>query len=195
MPLSLEQQFDSQKSTLFAINIMLHAINEPPVETEADLHFVEEAKIAMMVLIETKKEVLATGWDFNTDDAYDFPPDTKGFIAIPANVLDISATSGSIQMRNWKLYDTEKKTSLFDAPVSCKVVWDFEFNDLTHPLRQFVTLRAARRFQARQVGDQVINAELNKEEEEAYLSARRSETRTGGYNMLSGQYGQDNMHY
>ena len=195
MPMTLPQNYDTNKFTLQAVNIMLQAINEIPLDDAIDLEHVEEAKIAMAVLDETAMEVLAEGWDFNTDEGYEFPPDQDGFINIPATVLDISANNGTIQMRGWKLYDTVKRTTKFTEIVKCNVKWNLEFNELTHPIRNFITLRAARKFQARQVGDPTMHQALSQEESEAYLSARRSETMTGGFNMLNGSYGQDNLAY
>lgn len=189
---TLEQEYDSTKFFLGAVNVMLQMINELPVSDDVELADILEANIASSVLIETKKEVLAEGWDCNTDKNYEFPQDASGFVNIPANVLDVSSTDGNIIMRNWRLYDKANQTAIFDGPQTMDVIWDLDFNTLTHPIRNFITIRAARKFQARTVMDTNVYGYTQQDEEDAHMIARRSEGYTGRYNMLTSEYGQDN---
>lgn len=193
MATTLNQEYDSSKFFLTSVNIMLQMINELPINDDVELAEILEANVASSVLIETKKEVLAEGWDFNSDKDYEFPQDANGYISIPANVLDISSTDGSIIMRNWQLYDTSKQTSIFDEPQKMDVIWDLDFNTLSHPLRNFITIRAARKFQARTVMDRSVYSYSKEDEEDAYIIARRSEGNTGRYNLLTSTYAQDNL--
>lgn len=190
---TLEPEYDSSKFFLSSVNIMLQMINELPVNDDIELAEILEANIASSVLIETKKEVLSEGWDFNKDSGYEFPQDASGYIAIPANVLDISSVDGNIIMRNWNLYDKRNQTAIFEEPQAMDVIWDLDFNTLSHPLRNFITIRAARKFQARTVMDTNVYGYTKQDEEEAHLIARRSEGFTGRYNILTGAYGQDNL--
>lgn len=168
-------------------------INELPISDDVELAEILEAQLASSVLIETKKEVLAEGWDVNSDKDYEFPQDANGFIAIPANVLDISSTDGNIIMRNWNLYSKSDQTAIFDEPQKMDVIWDLDFNALSHPIRNFITIRAARKFQARTVMDTNVYGYTQQDEEDAHGIARRSEGFTGRYNMLTDAYGQDNL--
>lgn len=181
---------DSSKLLLSAINTLLQTINELPIETTDDLSNSTTAQLAEMTINEVKREVLSMGWDFNTDEKYPFPPDINGNINIPANVLDIVASNGkNFIMRDWRLYNKDEFTFVFDEAVPCDVVWNADFNSLTHPLRHYITIKAARVFQARTIGDQVAYAYTVKDEDEAYIAARRSEGRTGRYNMLESEFG------
>jgi len=189
----LDPQYDSSKFFLASVNVMLQMINELPVADDVELAEILEAQLAASVLIETKKEVLSEGWDINSDKNYEFPQDVDGFIAIPANVLDISSTDGSIIMRNWNLYSKADQTAIFDEPQAMDVIWDLDFNTLSHPIRNFITIRAARKFQARTVMDTNVYGYTQQDEEEAHGIARRSEGFTGRYNMLTSAYGQDNL--
>ena len=183
-------EYDSSKLLLSAINVLLQTINELPIEDDTDLANSTTGQLAEMTIIEVKKKVLSEGWDFNTDKNYPFPPDLSNEIAIPYNVLDIVASGGkNYVMRDWRLYNKDDFSFEFEEAVDCDVVWDMDFNSLTHPLRQYITLKASRVFQARQIGDQVSYAYTVKEVEEAYISARESESRTGKYNMLTSIYG------
>lgn len=185
-------EYDSSKLLLTSINILLQTINELPIEDPDDLVYSTTGKLAEMTINEVKKEVLSQGWNFNSDSNYEFPPDTSGIIAIPYNVLDIAGSNGTNYiMRDWKLYDRDNTTFNFENTVKCNVVWDMPFNTITHPLRHFITIKAARIFQARTIGDQVAYAYTLKDEEDAYLAARFSEGRTGNYNVFTSSFGQE----
>lgn len=185
-------EYDSSKLLLTSINTLLQTINELPIEDTDDLINSTTAQLAEMVIIEVKKEVLSQGWHFNSDSSYVFPIDINGYIPIPANVLDIVATSGNIVMRDWRLYDKDKFTFKFTASIPCNVVWDMDFNSLTHPIRHYITIKSARIFQARTIGDTAQFQYTSKNEEDAYLAAKYSDTRTGKYNMLTSVYGSTN---
>jgi len=192
MATTLDQQNDSEKFFLYAINVMLQMINERPIADDVELAEILEAQVASSVLIETKKEVLSEGWDFNKDVGYSFPPDINGFINIPANVLDISSTDSDLIMRDWRLYSKQNQSALFEEPQSMNVIWDVDFNSLTHPIRNFITIRAARKFQARTVMDDAVYGYTAADEADAHTIARRSDGFTGGYNILDASYGRDN---
>jgi len=182
---------DSSKLLLSAINTLLQTINELPIETTDDLANATTAQLAEMTINEVKREVLSQGWHFNSDFSYPFPPDVNGIISIPPNVLDIVASDDkNYIMRDWRLYDKDNFTFNFTEAIPCDVIWNMDFNSLTHPIRHYITIKSARVFQARTIGDQVAYAYTIKDEEDAYLAAKFSEGRTGRYNMLeSEQFG------
>lgn len=189
---TLDQQYDSSKFFLYSVNILLQVINELPINDDVELAEIQEAQLASSVLIETKKEVLSDGWNFNTDKDYSFAPNIDGFINIPSNVLDISSSDGDLVMRDWRLYSKSNQSAIFDEPQVLDVIWDVDFNSLTHPLRNFITIRAARKFQARQVMDTSVYGYTADDEEAAFVIAKRSEGFTGRYNMLKATYGLNN---
>lgn len=186
-----EFETDSSKLFLDAVNILLQTINERPIENEEDLDAIEEAKFATSVLVETKQEVLANGWDFNTDKDYYFPIDLNGYVAIPFNVLDLNSADGDLISRDWRLYSKSNQSPIFEEAQAVDVVWDMGFNTLSHPLRNYITVRAARKFQARQIMDGQVYAYTKDDEEDARIIARRSDGRTADYNMYDEQYGQN----
>lgn len=190
----ITQENDTQKFALYAVNIMLQTINELPLDDITDLEQSIEGQLAMSVLEETKKAVLVDGWDINTDENYAFAPDADGFIPVPANVLDISSANGDVINRGYRLYSRSAQSHKFEDTVKCIVQWDLPFNDLSHGIRHFITIKAARSFQARTIGDGSQDTFTENDMNDAYLAARRSEGRTGRYNILtSGTYGTDNI--
>jgi len=184
---------------LEAVNILLSSIGQVPIESEADFDVLVEARIARDTLIEVKRAVLSEGWSFNTDEAWEFPPASPilsaggGFeIPVPTNVLDAVADNGDVIVRNWRLYSKSKQSHIFTETKKCFVVWDMEFDTLTHPLRHYITIRAARVFAARVVGDPSAVSYTAADEEDALLACRRSEGRTGNYNMFNSTFGINN---
>lgn len=190
----IQNEYDSSKLLLTAINTLLQTINELPIENDTDLQHSTTGQLAEMTIMEVKKTVLSEGWYFNTDKNYPFPPDSYGIISIPFNVLDIVASGGKPYiMRDWRLYDKTNFTSEFKDSVKCDVIWDIDFNSLTHPIRHYITIRASRIFQSRTIGDTSAYSYTVKDEEDAYITARGSESSTGRYNMLSSSYGIQNQ--
>jgi len=182
----LLQENDSAKFFLYSVNVLLQSIGELSITTEADILQVIEAQQAAEILEETKQAVLADGWEVNFDADYTFPPDTSGFINVPANVLDISSKDSNLIIRDWKLYDKKNQTSIFEEAKKVDVYWNLDFNTLTHPLRYYITMRAARVFQARTIMDTNVYGFTQNDEDLAYSAARRSETRNTQGNMLDG---------
>ena len=189
MAVTLPYEYDSAKFKLHAINIMLQSINELPIVDEAGIDELVEAQLAESVLEEIKTGVLAEEWDFNTDENYSLSPDNLGFIPIPANILDVVSSDKDVIMRDWRLYSRSSQSAKFTQAVTCKVVWNMDFNSITHPLRYYMTVKAARVFQARTIGDTNAYSFSQAEEQQAYLAARQSEGRTADDNILDSEYG------
>jgi len=178
---------------LDAINILLETINEQPIIDPEDVAHIAEAQQAQRKILEAKREVLSEGWDFNTDHDWVFPLGVGGMIPVPTNVLDLTASRADVIIRNQRLYSKSDQSHIFTEEVSADVVWDMDFNTLTHPLRRYVTLVAANLFVKRTIADKVSIAYTKEDIQDAETNARRSESRTGQYNMLtSGMYGINN---
>jgi len=177
---------DSEKFALHAINIMLQTIGVQPLRDEVDLENSIEGEQAAITLEEVKKATLSEEWDFNRDENYSMKPDSTGNIVVPFNVLDIyGSTDSSVIARDWRLYSKTEQTHEFEDAVNCNVVWDMEFNSLTHPIRHYITIRAARIFSARVVGDEESFKFTQIDEDKAYSAALRSDGKSASYNHFT----------
>lgn len=185
--MAIENQYDSQHFLVKSINILLETIGELPISTLDDVANILEAQVAESVIIESKMTVLGYGWDVNTDTNYEFIPDLTGAIVVPPHALDIRSGE-NIVLRDWKLYDKSRHSRVFDAPVSCTVIWNLDFDTLPHPLRYYITTKAARIFQARVISDNSIYGFTQEDEQNALIAAKKSDGFTGQYNMLTGDY-------
>ncbi len=165
---------------LNAINAMLATVGEAPINTLDDLGVVD-AVTARSTLREVTREVLVAGFTFNTDEG--FPISPEGFAPfeakVPPNALSVVPDDRTITVRGDRLYDTTRFSYDFQGEdaITCQVVWGLEFDELPEVTRQYVAIRAARRFQKRAVGSRVLHEITAEDEREAMWVHRRANTR------------------
>ena len=164
---------------LEAVNIILENDGEAPVNALDDSGFSESGK-AQRVLREISRKVQNKGWAFNTDYERKFSPDVSDEIVLPTNTLKIKPTYLSQELRlverGRKLYDLDKNTYVFSTPVYLNVVQMLDFEDLPAPARDYITIRAARVYQARVTGSGSQDG-FTKDEEFEALSTFKSADR------------------
>lgn len=190
--MALDIEFNSQHFIAESVNILLQTIGELPITSLEDIDNVLEAQIAKSNIIEAKRIILSMGWNVNTDTSMSFTPDANGYIAIPTNVLDIKSDS-NITMRNWALYDKSTQSRIFTEPVSCDVIWNQDFDTLPHALRYYITIYAARMFQARQISDSNMYRFTQEDEQKALVAAKHSNGYVSEFNILNSSYASNNF--
>ena len=170
---------------------MLAIIGESPV-VSVDVP-IPEVTNALEVLHTVSLEVQSKGWDFNTDTGYPLSPGVDGAIAVPSNAIrvDASEVSASIQVRAGKLYDKANRSSIFTEAVHVDVVWFFEFEELPQPAKQYIYIKAARRFQREHLGSTTIEKLTEQDENESFVGLLDYETESADFNLLTGN--QDNL--
>ena len=143
---------------LEAVNTMLSTIGEAPVNSLTGTLPVD-VKIAQTTLTEVNKEVQSEGWSFNTETDVTLTRDGSDHINLPANVLRADAnihqhpTIDPIQ-RALKLYDRQNNKYEFDEDLICTVVYFRTFEEIPEQARRYMTIKAARIFVDRLVGDE-----------------------------------------
>ena len=189
----MEDPLYTENYMLDSVNILLETINEPPITDPEDIEHIAEAQQAQRKILEAKRFILSKGWDFNSDTNWVFPLDIQGMIAVPTNVLDLTASRSDVIIRNQRLYSKKDQSHIFEEEVPADVVWDMDFNVISHPLRHYITMYAANLFVKRSIADKVSIAYTEDDIQEAEINARRSEGRTGQFNMLKSRYGLNNL--
>jgi hypothetical protein len=178
--------FDTE-TEISSLNSILGCIGQAPVTT-LDYKNPETAMIARTIQ-EVSNQVQSEGWVFNTETEYPFAPDSTNQIKIPNNVieLDTSAIEGpgvDVIKRQGKLYDKISHSYDFQRPVRCDVVWKFDFEDLPHPFKQYITYRAARIVAAKLTVDKELYLLLQEQEGIARAVCQEYECNQGDYNYL-----------
>ena len=175
---------------LEAINIMLAAIGEAPVNTLTGSLPVD-VKIAQSTLVEINKSVQAEGWSFNTEIDVTLTRNASKQIVLPVNVLRVDANIHQhpdidpIQ-RGLKLYDRLKNTFEFDEDLICTVVYFRDFDEIPEQARRYMTIKAARIFVDRLVSDQGLRTYTKEDEIRARVTLTETDLANGDHNMLRG---------
>jgi len=172
---------------LNAVNSMLATVGEAPINTLEDVGVVD-AITAISSLKEVTREVLVEGYTFNTDENYPIIP--EGFApfeaTIPPNALSVVPNDRTLTVRGNRIYDTTTFSYTFQGTdqVECQVIWGLSFEELPEVTRQYVALRAARRFQRRAVASDTLNAITAEDERTAMWAHRKANTRIKKKNYL-----------
>ena len=175
---------------LEAINIMLAAIGEAPINSLTDTLPVD-ARTAQNTLTEVNKEVQSEGWSFNTEIDVTLTRDGSNQINLPTNVLRVDAnihqhpTIDPIQ-RGLKLYDRQNNKYEFDEDLICTVVYFRDFNEITEQARRYINIKAARIFVDRLIGDQGLRTYTQEDETRARAILTESDYANADHNLLRG---------
>ena len=175
---------------LEAINIMLAAIGEAPINSLTDTLPVD-ARTAQNTLTEVNKEVQSEGWSFNTEIDVTLTRDGSNQINLATNVLRVDAnihqhpTIDPIQ-RGLKLYDRQNNKFEFDEDLICTVVYFRDFNEITEQARRYINIKAARIFVDRLIGDQGLRTYTQEDETRARAILTESDYANADHNLLRG---------
>lgn len=144
---------------LQAVNIMLDSIGEAPVNELVE-NATDDAGTAQR-LLENEAAFLCQDslWNWNTDEDWTLTPDVgDSFIYLPTNTcrfqMDPSERRDDIDVvqRGNRLYDRTSHSFLFTETVLAIISVYLEFEDLHPAAKTYITMKAARKFQQRQLG-------------------------------------------
>ena len=173
---------------LDAVNVMLTSIGESPVNTLGS--GLQEAEIAEVVLDNVSRDVQSAGWHFNTEIRYTLNRNVVNEINLPANVIKVDKSSLlrdyelDVVERGRKLYDRIGNKYTFDKDIEVNMVVLLSFDELPEVARRYITLRAARTYQQRILGNDTLSKMLAMDEQQAFVSLREAEAEVSDYNIF-----------
>ena len=146
------------------VTTKLEAVNE--ILTNASLTGVNsitgvltaEVADAVSTLEKISREVQLRGWNFNTEDEYPLAVE-GGEINIAGNIAEIEFDTRYVNrwepvQRGTRLYDKLNHSFTgFTETLKAKVVLLFDYEELPQALREYVKVRAARKYQDDFMGD------------------------------------------
>lgn len=165
---------------LEAVNELLTAIGTVPVNT-LEVSGLTDAAIARDTLGSISREVQSQGFWFNTSRSYTLNP-SANVITPPTNALRVSpalptsASAGETLLfgfREGKLYNLMTNTFTISQAVKADIVWLMDFEVLPESARRYITVRAARIFQSKVLGDDQLGIFTSIHESEAWDSLER----------------------
>ena len=176
---------------LESINIMMAAIGESPINTLQGTLPVD-AQLAIDTLHEQDKAVQSEGWSFNTEiDVTLTRHPVEKTIALPTDIIRIDPnihqhpTVDAIQ-RGLKMYDRLNHTFEFEDDLICTAVYFREFEEIPEPARNYITIKAARIFIDRLVGDNALRGYTEQDETRARAVLLETDLANADHNLLRG---------
>lgn len=169
---------------LEAVNRMLLAVREQPLNT---LQEVDEAgSIAVALLDQVRRDVLMSGWKFNTDFDVTFTPDgDTAEIRMSSNVLrviwDVATNTTAVDpvVRGVKVYDAKNGVYTFTRNLKAKqVIRSLSWDELPPTAQAYIAARAATLMAGQETADQQLVQSAAREE----FACRREMIRDYGFN-------------
>lgn len=155
-------------TTLDAINEILASIGEAPVDTVEDTGNVE-VESALQILNRVSRQVQQDGYTFNTITNYQLIPDrfTKEIQWNDQLLRLVSTDDRYLRNRGGLVYDVTNNTDKFDTAIEAEAVVLVPFEETPSAFREYITIRTAREFTVRYLGDPALLQELMDEEQRA----------------------------
>ena len=193
MSLASQGVTPGRTTLLEAVNVCLQNIGEQPVNN-LESQQVVEASTALRTILEFHKEGQTRGWSWNTELGYEFLKDIgTNEIRVPANVVsfapDAYRWAGRFQLRGQRVYDKEKRTYVLgvDVPsLEADVVWLLPWDESPEAFNRWVTIRSARVFSGRVLGDSSSFQYTALDEQAALVELQRVEIEQAQPNSLTG---------
>lgn len=174
----------SSDVALDAINTMLSAIGEAPVNTFESSENVDVVT-ALRILNRVNRQVQSKGWAFNHIEETTLNPDYyTNKIKWQDDILYIVGTDGEkyVQKGDY-LYDFDEQTDIFTSSIDVELIREVDFEYMPPVVRDYIVARAARIFQAEALGDGEIGEHLASLENEAWAALQEYEMELGDYTV------------
>jgi hypothetical protein len=174
---------------LQAVNTMLATIGSAPVNTLSGSNSAD-VTMAVQVLDEVSLNVQSKGWHFNTEYGVVLTADPiTSEIVVASNVMLVDpepedSIGIDIVLRGTRLYDRKNRTYAFTKPVTAKVIWALEWEDLPQAAKNYLMIRASRIFQDRVVGSEKHHAFTERDELIALAGLRNYEGETADHSIF-----------
>jgi hypothetical protein len=186
------QQLSPGRTTLLeAVNICLATIGEAPVNS-LESQQVGEAADAERALLEFHKEGQAQGWSWNRETEVPFHRDSDtGGLTVPANIVQWAPSrvewNGRFQLRGARVYDSQARSyAIGEATIYANVVTLLSWDESPEVYNRWATIRAARVFSNRAVGNTTTYQLTQADQDEAWANLLRTDTAQSQPNALTG---------
>jgi len=178
------------KSELDMINSSLLSIGETPYLEGTivdDIAVGTDGETAKRLIRTTMIEVQTRGWFFNLDYNFPLKPDNLGFITMPPNTLriDFGATEFRHQytIKNGQVYDYLNRTFVIEQDLIADVIWLVDYPVLPPEAYEYISARAARKFQQTVIGAQETDAFTVRNETDSYINLQRLQLQSQDYKL------------
>lgn len=177
----------AKTTRLQAVNTMLSAIGEPPINSLSSQR--ADSNIAEQILDEVSREIQSYGWHFNSEYGVTLSPDTNGYIYVSEHIVRVDTDPNKyvdldIVQRGDRLYDKGSNSYVFGGIIDVNQIVMLEFEDLPEPARRYIMIRAARIFGDRMIGSEKHHMFNGQDEMMALAKMREFENDTADYSIF-----------
>jgi len=151
-----------------------------------------KATLARDELWKINREVQSMGLQSNKEEDYTLTYDSgTGEIALPANTLSadpIYFEDNRYVERAGKIYDTEDHTFVISKDLHVEIVFFLPFDELPQVTRNYIMVRAARKFVKKFSGEVKLERFTSQDELEAKVAFQRQELNDADLSILDNIY-------
>jgi hypothetical protein len=179
----------TRTTKLEAVNTMLSVIGEAPVNSLESTSKTSDVIMAEKLLNEVSREVQASGWHFNIEKDVEISPDSNNNILIPTSAARVdvepdNAKDKEYVQRGSKIYNKSDKTFVITSALKCTIIYMLSWEDLPQSARQYIMIRASRKFQDRVVGSEKHHGFNQVDEYQSLIALREAEAEGGDYTIF-----------
>lgn len=168
---------------LDAVNRILISTGELPVEALEE-NPITEVALAISHINMACREVQLAGWYFNSEYVK-LIPDDEGRIKLPFDTLSVKDLPLGFVYHTAGIYDTLKGSYIVSLPVWATVISLLPLEKLPETFALWVTLRAAKKYQDNAITSAELKSNLEREELEAMLAAKKEDRSIRRQNIKS----------
>lgn len=172
-----------------AVNTMLSVIGEAPVNDLSASSSTADVIIAQNILDEVSREIQSHGWSFNREVKVDLVPSSANNITVSESAASVEIERGDSPLTEYvlrgnRLYDKTNHTYTITRTLKATVIYMLDWDELPQAARNYIMIRAARRFQDRVVGSEKHHQFNQVDEFQALVSLRSYEADTADYSIF-----------
>lgn len=170
---------------LDAINDMLAAIGESPVDTLEDEGNTDVVS-ARRILEKHNRRLQAKGWTFNIDEGATLSPDIDtGQIPYLPSYLKVSTAGLTYTNRGGYVYDRAARTDVFSGPLSVSLISLVPYDEMPEVFKDLIVAKAAKQFNMSFFGAPEVDADLAQDIAELNQAVTEFELDDGAFNIFT----------
>jgi len=177
---------------LDAVNYMLTAVGEAPVNSIATADLTQDAAIAVSILDMQVRQLLSQRWHFNSDENVTLTRGVDNTITVSSSILkfeiDTTEHDKKVAIRGGLLYWVDSEgtdKTIFDEDIQGTATYLLDFEDIPEQPQHYIVSRATRVFAERTLGVSDLSRSLAVEEQQAFEAFYQSEVDCHGENYLN----------
>ncbi|MBK1871570.1 hypothetical protein [Taklimakanibacter albus] len=141
--------YSAMMTEMEAVNLILRSCGIAPLTTNMALDETPDGAKAHGELMDTARNVLSSGWNFNRNINVKLAPNVDGHVLLPANTLKVDTICTDygkpLIQRGAKLYDREANSFVIGKEIIVEIYVMLAWEEIPQVARNYIAVVAARR--------------------------------------------------